>query len=68
MTYKYNNPKFDRSQHMQFPQTEQKSKNQLSDADINLYGGTEDEITYVSRNDWEGTLRVHPENEADRAE
>ena len=29
--------------------------NQLSDADLNLYEGSDQEITYVSRNDWEGT-------------
>ena len=29
--------------------------NQLSDADLNLYKGNEDSITYLSRNDWEGT-------------
>lgn len=29
--------------------------NQLSDADLNLYKGNEDTITYLSRNDWEGT-------------
>lgn len=30
--------------------------NQLSGADINLYEGTEDTITYLTRNDWEGTF------------
>ena len=30
--------------------------NQLSSADINLYEGVEEEITYVSRSNWEGTL------------
>lgn len=29
--------------------------NQLSDADINLYDGVNEEITYLSRNDWTGT-------------
>ncbi len=29
--------------------------NQLSSADINLYEGVEEEITYLTRNDWEGT-------------
>ena len=29
--------------------------NQLSDSDLNLYEGSDQEITYVSRNDWEGT-------------
>ncbi len=29
--------------------------NQLSDADINLYDGVKEEITYLSRNDWTGT-------------
>ena len=30
-------------------------KNQLSSADINLYEGVEERITYLSRSDWEGT-------------
>lgn len=30
-------------------------KNQLSNADINLYEGTEQTVTYLSRSDWEGT-------------
>ena len=29
--------------------------NQLSNADINLYDGVQEEITYLSRNDWTGT-------------
>ena len=29
--------------------------NQLSGADLNLYEGNDDTITYLSRNDWEGT-------------
>lgn len=29
--------------------------NQLSNADLNLYEGCDDTITYLSRNDWEGT-------------
>ncbi len=29
--------------------------NQLSSADINLYEGIEESITYLTRNDWEGT-------------
>ena len=29
--------------------------NQLSSADINLYEGVEEEIAYLTRNDWEGT-------------
>ena len=30
-------------------------ENQLSSADINLYDGVEEEIVWLSRNDWEGT-------------
>jgi len=30
--------------------------NQLSGADINLYEGIDDSITYLTRNDWEGTF------------
>lgn len=29
--------------------------NQLSDADLNLYEGTDQSVTYLSRNDWVGT-------------
>ena len=29
--------------------------NQLSDADLNLYKGTEQKVTYLSRSDWKGT-------------
>ena len=29
--------------------------NQLSNADLNLYEGNDDKITYLSRSDWEGT-------------
>lgn len=31
-------------------------ENQLSDADINLYGDKEDKVTYLSRKDWTGTF------------
>lgn len=30
--------------------------NQLSSADINLYEGVQEQITYLTRNDWEGTM------------
>lgn len=30
-------------------------KNQLSSADLNLYDGNDDKITYLSRSDWQGT-------------
>ena len=33
-----------------------KITNQLSSADINLYEGVEETVTYVSRNNWQGTL------------
>ena len=33
-----------------------KITNQLSDADLNLYEGAEEEVTYLSRNDWKGTF------------
>ncbi len=32
-----------------------KIENQLSNADLNLYEGNDDKITYLSRSDWEGT-------------
>ena len=31
-------------------------KNQLSSADINLYEGNDQKVTYLSRSDWEGTF------------
>ena len=36
--------------------------NQLSNADLNLYPGNDDTITYLSRSDWEGTwpTSIHP--------
>ena len=33
-----------------------KIENQLSHADINLYEGSDDTVTYLTRNDWEGTF------------
>lgn len=33
-----------------------KIENQLSDADLNLYEGNDDKVTYLSRNDWTGTF------------
>ena len=33
--------------------------NQLSSADLNLYEGTEQTVTYLSRSDWEGTWPVN---------
>ena len=33
-----------------------KIENQLSSADINLYEGVEEQVTYVSRADWAGTM------------
>ena len=34
--------------------------NQLSDADLNLYQGNDATVTYLSRNDWQGTFPTEP--------
>lgn len=34
--------------------------NQLSDADLNLYEGTDQKVTYLSRSDWQGTYPTQP--------
>ena len=54
LVFSYNNDKFDDTTYaVSLNGTE--ITNQLSDADINLYDGVEEEITYLSRNDWTGT-------------
>jgi len=35
-------------------------ENQLSDADLNLYEGSDTKITYLTRNDWTGTFPTEP--------
>ncbi len=54
LVFKWNNEKFDATTYAtSLNGTE--ITNQLSDADINLYDGVLEEITYLSRNDWIGT-------------
>lgn len=38
--------------------TGQKIENRFTNADINLYDGTDNQVTYISRNDWEGTTKL----------
>ncbi|MBO5348159.1 MAG: glycoside hydrolase family 3 C-terminal domain-containing protein [Lachnospiraceae bacterium] len=54
LVYKWTNDKFDATTYAaSLNGTE--ITNQLSNADINLYDGVNEEITYLSRNDWTGT-------------
>lgn len=54
LVYKWTNDKFDATTYAaSLNGTE--ITNQLSNADINLYDGVQEEITYLSRNDWTGT-------------
>lgn len=55
LTYRWNNPTLDTTTYAT-SKNGTKIENQLSDADINLYEGSDDEITYLSRSDWEGTF------------
>ena len=55
LTYRWNNPTLDTTTYAT-SQNGTKIENQLSDADINLYEGSDDEITYLSRSDWQGTF------------
>ena len=55
LTYKYTNQAFDAETYsVSLNGTE--ITNQVSSADPNLYEGVEEEITWVSRNDWTGTM------------
>lgn len=55
LAYKWNQPEFD-AETYSVSANGTKIENQLSDADINLYEGSEQEVTYLTRNDWEGTF------------
>ncbi|MBQ9765952.1 MAG: glycoside hydrolase family 3 protein [Lachnospiraceae bacterium] len=55
LVYKWNNPEFD-AQTYSVSANGTEIVNQLSDSDINLYDGVNEKITYLSRNDWEGTF------------
>lgn len=37
--------------------TDKEVTNQFDNADLNLYEGSETEVTYISRSDWEGTVK-----------
>lgn len=50
----WNNPTLDTTTYAVAPSGAEIT-NQLSDSDLNLYEGTEQKVTYLSRNDWEGT-------------
>ena len=51
----WNNPKLDKKTYA-LSDNGTEIKNQLSDADINLNDGVKEKITYLTRNDWEGTM------------
>ena len=56
MVYKWTNDKLDSTTYAVSSQTGTEITNQFDDVDINRYEGSGDnEITYVSRKDWEGT-------------
>lgn len=55
LTYKWTQETFD-AETYSVSENGTKIENQLSGADINLYEGTDEEILYLSRRDWEGTF------------
>lgn len=61
MTYKWSNPSLDTTSYA-VSKAGVPVVNQLSDSDLNLYEGSDEQVTYVSRNDWQGTLA--PKEEA----
>lgn len=63
LSYKWTQKKFD-SETYATSLNGTEITNQLSDADLNLYEGCDDTITYLSRNDWEGTwpISIHQIN------
>ena len=55
LVYKYVNEKFDKETYsVSFNGTE--ITNQVSDTDLNYYDGNDVTVTYLSRNDWNGTF------------
>lgn len=52
---KWNNPKLDTTT-FAVSDAGVKIENQLSDSDINLNNGVEQKVTYLTRNDWMGTM------------
>lgn len=55
LVFQWVNPAFD-AQTYAVSVTGKTITNQLSDADLNLYEGNDDTITYLTRNDWTGTF------------
>lgn len=55
LAYKWTQEKFDAETYA-VSENGTKIENQLSDADINLYEGSDQEVTYLTRNDWTGTF------------
>lgn len=55
MTYCYTQEKLDTETYAVSTATGVKIANQFSAADLNLYSGAAEKITYLSRNDWMGT-------------
>ena len=55
LTYKWTQETFDNTTYAVSATTGYEITNQFEHADINLYDGLEETITYLSRNDWEGT-------------
>lgn len=55
LVFQWVNPAFD-AQTYAVSVTGETITNQLSDADLNLYEGNDDTITYLTRNDWTGTF------------
>ena len=55
LAYKWNQPEFD-AETYSVSANGTKIENQLSDADLNLNEDAEQKVTYLSRNDWEGTF------------
>ena len=55
MVYKWNNPQLDTTTFAVSAYTGLPITNQFEYADLNKYEGAETTITYLSRNDWEGT-------------
>lgn len=52
----WDNPETDRTTYSVSAHTGKEIVNQLEFADLNKYEGSDTEVTYVSRNDWTGTL------------
>lgn len=60
LTWKWNNASLDTTSYA-VSKAGVPVKNQLSDADLNLYEGTDEQVAYVSRSDWQGTLAPRAE-------